>query len=117
MKAKVILYYANWCGLCTTFKPIWDDLKESQMQKQDIEFHDVEASVIDDETAKNLVGYPTIIVLCNNTQSEYKGPRTKDSLLEYVTKIIEEQKRKNTEKYQNKYYKYKSKYINIKKKN
>ena len=24
---KVILYYADWCGHCTHFKPVWKALK------------------------------------------------------------------------------------------
>jgi thiol-disulfide isomerase/thioredoxin len=133
---KVILYHADWCGHCQTFKPEW------QKFKQIITTNNLPITVMDFEQKKipptqmaNITGFPTIIIHRGGKQEEYKDERTSDGLLRAcqqiqkggnysqqirVNRVSSNNSKFSTElnlKYKRKYLKYKSKYINIKHQN
>ena len=142
MSKKVILFYADWCGHCKTFKPIWEKLKGELKNNNNIEFEEYESDNKEIMNKFNINGYPTIKVIENNISSDYNGMRDMDSILTFLNiqsnkhnqlggnidsiqlpneiQIIDTQtggkKNKDYEMYYSKYNKYKKKYLELKKK-
>lgn len=78
---KVTLYYANWCGHCKTFKPVWDSLKP-YFDKNNVQYEDYEDGSNPDEIKKNKIeAFPTIMIENNGIKYEYNGERTVDGLV------------------------------------
>ena len=81
---KLILYWANWCGICTKIKPNWETAKNIIREKYpNVEIQDINCD--DPKLDKchmyvngkktNLDGVPTIIIRKDNNDIEYKkGP-------------------------------------------
>ncbi len=77
---RVILYFAEWCGHCKTFKPEWKKLMQ-ELDKKGIKYKEYEDSR--DEAiiqSAGVKGYPTIKI----DGQEYNGNRTADAILEYL---------------------------------
>jgi len=72
--AKLKLFYADWCGHCTKFKPIFDGELKKRVESQLIP---VELEAIDCDNNKeiankyNVSGYPTLILEVNNKRIKY----------------------------------------------
>lgn len=93
------LFYANWCGHCTNFKPEWAKFKQKVSQiggvynGKNISFHEYEDSKLPPDGAKiqnkNIRGYPSIkITVSTNGKSveyEYEGKRKADDLFYHIT--------------------------------
>jgi len=86
-KYIIKLYYAEWCGHCNNFRPIWEKLKEKYNTQ--IRFEEMnctnskpDLSIID--------GYPTIIVLNQNGDfyKKYTGNRDMNTLDEFINKLL-----------------------------
>jgi glutaredoxin len=78
---KVTLYYADWCGHCKHFKPIWNSLKP-YFQKNNIQYKDVEETAYPDIIKSNKIeAFPTIIIEKNGIKYEYNGDRSVDGLV------------------------------------
>lgn len=86
---QTIIYNFNtsWCGYSTRFQPIWDEFARKATTNT--------LSIIDikcDDSKNNALcnsfdipGFPTIIkVSSNGNKEEYKGPRTIESLINFV---------------------------------
>jgi thiol-disulfide isomerase/thioredoxin len=57
----MVLYYANWCGHCTTMKPEWQKVVDNIKKSNVVNIADVESSHISDLTHKpNVNGFPSI---------------------------------------------------------
>lgn len=79
--SKITLYYAEWCGHCQTFKPVWKNLKKD-LDKNNIEYKEYEHSKNSNEISNaNIQGFPTIRITRNNKTYDYEGPRTKKDIL------------------------------------
>jgi glutaredoxin len=77
---RVILYFAEWCGHCKTFKPEWKKLMQ-ELDKKGIKYKDYEDSR--DEAiiqSAGVKGYPTIKI----DGKEYNGTRTAIAIMEYL---------------------------------
>ncbi len=125
---KVVLYYADWCGHCKTFKPEWEKLKEMCKEKG-IKYADYEAdrNVAEIEAA-NIKGFPTIMV----NGREYNGPREAKAIFYKLTSKGNDNDdgngkfkqcgggklgfspRRNGNYYKIKYLKYKAKFMKLK---
>ena len=46
-KPCIIDFYADWCGHCQQFKPIWNELKEQNMNLNFIEYNDAVLSIFE----------------------------------------------------------------------
>jgi len=100
-KSKLILYWANWCGICLKIKPNWENAKNLIKSKYpDVEIIDINC----DNPQKNkcftyvngkqqtLEGVPTIVLRKNNNDIEYKkdpknkfkGDRSVDELVRFT---------------------------------
>lgn len=84
IRPQLILYWANWCGICNKIKPNWEAAKIIIKEKYpDVEIIDVNCDdakldkcyVYMNGEKTNLDGVPTIIMRKNNSDVEYKkGP-------------------------------------------
>ena len=84
---KVTLYYADWCGHCNDFKPVWGELKKV-FDKNDIKYEEYEDSKDEDIIgANNVSAYPTIHIENGPVKYEYKGGRDADSILREVVDL------------------------------
>jgi thiol-disulfide isomerase/thioredoxin len=85
-KKNIILFKANWCGHCQNFMPKWEQLKNKYNSKYNFITYDSEAhkNIVN---KYNVQGYPTIYVEHNNKQSEYKGSRTEQDILNFANKL------------------------------
>ena len=97
-KIKLILYWADWCGICNKIKPNWENAK-SIISNDYPEIEIVEVNCNDPTIDKcflykngnktNLEGVPTILIRKNNLDTEYvkndefKGDRSVDELLKF----------------------------------
>lgn len=78
---KISLYYADWCGHCKSFKPIWDGLKKV-FDKNNIKYEEFEDSKDDEVMLRdNIEAYPTIMIENNSGKYQYNGGRDADSIL------------------------------------
>jgi thiol-disulfide isomerase/thioredoxin len=60
VKKSMVLYYADWCGHCREFKPVWNKAKE-MFSNSDVEFIEYEATKHPEVMTKNQIGgFPTI---------------------------------------------------------
>lgn len=92
-QCELMLYYANWCGHCKTAKPEWYALKEKYKNKTINGYHviftEIDCSETTDETSKkmkkfNVEGFPTIILLKDDTVIHYESKPTTDLLSEFL---------------------------------
>ena len=74
----VVLYYADWCGHCTTMKPEWHKfIKHMKTSRNNINVASVNSDFVGDLKHKPVIdGYPSITMYINN---DYTGGE-----LEYV---------------------------------
>lgn len=74
---SVVWCYADWCGPCQKFAPIWKDFDASGMKKYAV---NCDANKRFGE-AFNIKGYPTILYNYGDKKFfEYTGPRAVESL-------------------------------------
>ena len=108
-KLKLVLYYAEWCGYCNKFMPIWDELVKHKHEKmQNIVSQKYKDT--DNETRDaNIKSYPTIMLYIGDNSYKYSGERTIDKLLESIE--IKRKNEQNIDYYKKKYLKYKHKYL------
>ncbi|KAL7840533.1 hypothetical protein AOLI_G00258560 [Acnodon oligacanthus] len=82
-------FYAPWCGYCKKLEPIWyevgAELKNSgspvRVGKMDATAYSGVASDF------GVRGYPTIKLLKGELAYNYKGPRTKDDIIEFANRV------------------------------
>ena len=89
-KNKYVLaeFYAPWCGHCKSLAPEYEkaatQLKESGSE---IKLAKVDATVEKEIAQKyGVQGYPTLFWMVNGEKSDYKGGRTADTIISWVTK-------------------------------
>ena len=87
-KIKVYLFYADWCGHCKDYKPIFNKFKNI-VQDHNIDIIEINAD--DDNENKNILykkynieGFPTTIIDNNNKIIKLVGKNTIDKLLNSV---------------------------------
>jgi protein disulfide-isomerase-like protein len=87
---KLVLFYADWCGHCKQFKPIWNETADEVnkggkkiMISVDVGGKDQESSKISEKYGVD--GFPTVVIFSNGSKSGmYNGDRTKEGLLAVV---------------------------------
>lgn len=91
-KDTIILFYANWCGYCKTFMPIWKELK-NKINTEEYNIIEIESENLFIQKIKIFRGYPSIFYINNNKDItiEYNDDRTIESLLNF----LEENKKLN----------------------
>lgn len=86
-KTKVYLFYADWCGHCTHYKPIFNEFKDKVKNDNNIEIIEVKA----DENISNtnslhikydITGFPTTIIEKDNNITKLVGKKSVDELMD-----------------------------------
>lgn len=88
----LFLFYANWCGHCTAFKPEWAKVKSALATKKGIHVVEVESGHFDllPEHLKNIAAFPTIqVVKDGKFQQEFSGNRRHEDVVAYALKFVE----------------------------
>ncbi|XP_014219491.1 thioredoxin-related transmembrane protein 1 [Copidosoma floridanum] len=84
----MVEFYAPWCPACKALEPIWDSLAFSKKELK------IEVGKIDVTDAPGLSGrfmvtaLPTIYHVKDGIFRQYKSPRDKDSLIDFVRQKI-----------------------------
>ena len=96
----VVKYYAPWCGYCKSMAPIYNEVAETaadhpqlqgvhvarfNMDKHAAEVQDAQVGKeqFDSIVSEDVKGFPTVIMYRQDgTRSMYKGPRTKQAMLD-----------------------------------
>ena len=120
MSKQITLYHAKWCGHCTTFMPVWNDLK-STLKENNISYKSYEDGANKAEIEKAGVnGFPTVRITVDGKTSDYDGPRNKRSILQAIGIASSKEVQYGTQSggggttdYYHKYMKYKAKYVKL----
>jgi thiol-disulfide isomerase/thioredoxin len=88
-KIDIMLFKAEWCGYCKSFKPIWNTLKEMPQFTNKLNFIIYDYDENKSEIEKfNVKSYPTLkIKLSDNNIIDYDGPREMEHMIEYLESI------------------------------
>lgn len=110
-KITVVLYYADWCGHCKDFKPVWEELKDA-FKTINVKYEEYEADNNPKEIEKaHVQGFPTIIIKHNGEEEEYQKGRDFETLFKYIEDKKEQMG--GATDYFEKYKKYKLKYLKL----
>ena len=89
--AKLKLFYADWCGHCTKFKPIFDgDLKKLINNSNiPVELEAIDCDKYPEEARKyGVTGFPTLILEVNDKSIKYQGEREPEKIKQFIKKHI-----------------------------
>jgi thiol-disulfide isomerase/thioredoxin len=89
-KPILMFVYASWCKYCVDFKPIWKSIIKALENDRSIHLVQVESECIKFMPKKHqqVLGYPTIQVVKNNTVSNFDEMfRTKENILMFANKF------------------------------
>jgi thiol-disulfide isomerase/thioredoxin len=88
-KIKVILFKADWCGHCVTFKPTWDKIIENKDFAGKFEFIKYDADKQKQMFQKYKVNaFPTIKIEDDNEVREYDGERTMEEFTAFLNNLV-----------------------------
>jgi len=80
------LYHTDWCGHCKVLKPIWHKIKQSFANDKNIMFIEYESDRNPNEVSQaNIPGFPTIKLQIDNEIISYKGNRSHDDLVGFIS--------------------------------
>uniref|UniRef100_A0A6Q2XCR5 protein disulfide-isomerase n=2 Tax=Esox lucius TaxID=8010 RepID=A0A6Q2XCR5_ESOLU len=82
-------FYAPWCGYCKKLEPIWYDVgAELKSSGSPVRVGKMDATAYSGMSSEfGVRGYPTIKLLKGDLAYNYKGPRTKDDIIEFANRV------------------------------
>jgi thiol-disulfide isomerase/thioredoxin len=84
-KNTIIFLYADWCGYCQTFMPIWKEFK-TKINTEEYNIIEIESQNSFTKKIKILKGYPSIYYITQKSTIEYNDDRTIECLLNFLKK-------------------------------
>lgn len=90
----VDLYYADWCGHCKKFKPVWNKICDEFKDK--IKFNEYESKNEEKIKLARISGYPTIKITVGGNTKEYDGERNK--LGSHLNSLLQKSSSKSSSK-------------------
>ena len=81
-KGKIILFYADWCGHCQQFKPVWEKIKRKMGGK--VQFEEVDDENVFEINKYGVQSYPTIIAEKGGKMFKFNNNRTEDILIDFI---------------------------------
>ncbi|XP_062843556.1 protein disulfide-isomerase tmx3a [Trichomycterus rosablanca] len=85
----LVEFYAPWCEYCKTFDLIWYEVAdELKSMGSPVNVGKMDTTVYTDAVSEfNIRGYPSIILVKGEKRFDYRGPRTKDAILEFTSRV------------------------------
>ncbi|XP_062337338.1 protein disulfide-isomerase TMX3-like [Osmerus eperlanus] len=85
----LIKFYAPWCTFCKELSPVWHEVAaELKSMGSEVNVGRADASTQTSITKEFRVGgYPAIKMLKDDVKYNYRGPRTKDGILDFATRV------------------------------
>ncbi|CAI5672781.1 protein disulfide-isomerase TMX3 isoform X2 [Oreochromis niloticus] len=82
-------FYAPWCGYCKKLEPIWHEVgAELKSSGSPVRVGKMDATAYSGMASEfGVRGYPTIKLLKGDLAYNYKGPRTKDDIVEFANRV------------------------------
>ncbi|XP_031439333.1 protein disulfide-isomerase TMX3 [Clupea harengus] len=82
-------FYAPWCGYCKKLEPVWHDVgAELKSSGSPVRVGKMDATAYNGMASEfGVRGYPTIKLLKGDLAYNYKGPRTKDDIIEFTNRV------------------------------
>ncbi|KAF3703740.1 Protein disulfide-isomerase TMX3 [Channa argus] len=82
-------FYAPWCGYCKKLEPIWQEVgAELKTSGSPVRVGKMDATAYSGMASEfGVRGYPTIKLLKGDLAYNYKGPRTKDDIVEFANRV------------------------------
>ncbi|KAK2900961.1 hypothetical protein Q8A67_009076 [Cirrhinus molitorella] len=85
----LVEFYAPWCAYCHTFESIWLEVgAELKSMGSPVNVGKIDTTVHTSIASEfNIRGYPTIKLFKGDLSFDYKGPRTKDAIIEFTNRV------------------------------
>ncbi|KAJ8279508.1 hypothetical protein COCON_G00065740 [Conger conger] len=82
-------FYAPWCGYCKKLEPVWQEVgAELKGSGSPVRVGKIDATAFAGVASEfGVRGYPTIKLLKGELTYNYKGPRTKDDIIEFANRV------------------------------
>uniref|UniRef100_A0A672L404 protein disulfide-isomerase n=1 Tax=Sinocyclocheilus grahami TaxID=75366 RepID=A0A672L404_SINGR len=82
-------FYAPWCGYCKKLEPIWQEVGAELTRSQSpVRVGKMDGTAYSGVASEfGVRGYPTIKLLKGELAYNYKGPRTKDDIIEFANRV------------------------------
>ncbi|XP_072808145.1 protein disulfide-isomerase TMX3 isoform X2 [Vicugna pacos] len=82
-------FYAPWCGHCKKLEPIWNEVGlEMKSVGSPVKVGKMDATSYSSIASEfGVRGYPTIKLLKGDLAYNYRGPRTKDDIIEFAHRV------------------------------
>ncbi|XP_067290704.1 protein disulfide-isomerase TMX3 [Pseudorasbora parva] len=82
-------FYAPWCGYCKKLEPIWQEVGAELMRSgSPVRVGKMDATAYSGMASEfGVRGYPTIKLLKGELAYNYKGPRTKDDIIDFANRV------------------------------
>lgn len=89
MTLKILYFYSDRCHHCTNFKDEWTKFKNMILGNNNVEYVEIINNNKHNELYSrfNIRGIPTIVLLSDNINQEYKGDRTASELYSYISRL------------------------------
>lgn len=83
----IVLFYADWCGHCKVFKPIWEEFKKIT---DETKINIVKTNNENLVQKYNINGVPTVMYFNNSNEKPimYNGNRTVNGLADFINEIF-----------------------------
>ncbi|XP_006001538.1 protein disulfide-isomerase TMX3 isoform X1 [Latimeria chalumnae] len=82
-------FYAPWCGHCKKLEPVWNEVgMELRTTGSPVRVGKMDATSYSSIASEfGVRGYPTIKLLKGDMAYNYRGPRTKDDIIEFANRV------------------------------